>query len=67
LYRESGERELSVNERLNNLGFEPEYFVITDFNEFDNRHADLKAFLQENCALLAESDQYLIYDGHCTE
>jgi 4-amino-4-deoxy-L-arabinose transferase-like glycosyltransferase len=66
LYREPNERALSIEERLSGLGFEPEYFVITDFDSFNNRHADLKAFLQENCLLLVQNEHFLIYDGHCS-
>jgi 4-amino-4-deoxy-L-arabinose transferase-like glycosyltransferase len=65
LYRQPGERELTVEERLNALGFEPEYFIITDFNEFNDRHADLKAYLQAHCLPLVQNAHYLIYDGYC--
>jgi len=67
LYRRPGERELSIQERLDNLGYEPEYFVITDFNGLNNRHPDLKEYLSANCTIFAESDQYLIYNGNCTQ
>jgi hypothetical protein len=67
LYRRPGERELSIEERLEALGFVPEYFVITDFDSFDRRHPDLKEFLSEHCALVAQSEQYLIYDGTCVQ
>jgi len=67
LYRRPGERELSIEERLEALGFVPEYFVITDFDSFDRRHPDLKEFLNEHCALVAQSEQYLIYDGTCVQ
>jgi hypothetical protein len=66
LYRRPGERELSIQERLNNIGYDPEYFVITDFNSLDNRHPDLKEYLAQNCSLVAQSNQYLIYSGKCT-
>lgn len=66
LYRRPDARELSIQERLDGLGFEPEYFVITDFNDYQMRHPDLKAFLESQCELVAESEYYLIYDGHCT-
>jgi len=55
------EREQSVEQRLAALDFGPEYFVITDFDEFNRHHADLKEFLVDNYPLLAESDNYLIY------
>ena len=66
LYRRPGERELSVQERLDNLEFKPEYFIITDFNGFEQRHTDLKEYLHEYCPLLIRTDQYLIYEGNCS-
>jgi 4-amino-4-deoxy-L-arabinose transferase-like glycosyltransferase len=66
LYRRADERELSIQQRLDALVFSPEYFVIIDFNEFSTHHADLKEFLADNCVLVAESHQHLIY-GACTE
>ncbi len=65
LYRSPGSRPLSIEERVENLGFNPEYFVITDFNAFQRRHPDLKGYLESNCSLIAESERYLIYDGNC--
>jgi hypothetical protein len=64
LYRRADERELSVGQRLDALGFSPEYFVITDFTEFYNHHTDLEEFLNNDCNLVAKSDDYLIY-GAC--
>lgn len=62
LYRRPGERELSIEERLSALDFAPDYFIITNFKEFNGHHTDLKEFLaNNNCPLVAESDQYLIY------
>jgi 4-amino-4-deoxy-L-arabinose transferase-like glycosyltransferase len=57
--------ERSIEERLDALGFTPEYFVIADFQEFDNHHGDLKEYLADNCALIAENAQYFIY-GACS-
>lgn len=65
LYQKPGDRELSVQERIDALSFSPEFFVITDFNAYREHHTDLKNFLEENCALIAKSNQYLIYDGSC--
>jgi hypothetical protein len=65
LYRKPGERALSVEERLDGLGFRPAYFVITDLAELDRRYSDLGAFLVEKCALVARGRRYLIYDGAC--
>jgi hypothetical protein len=52
----------SVTERLDALHFSPEYFVITDFDEFSQHHADLKEFLEDSCLLATKSDKYLIYE-----
>lgn len=62
LYRRADERELSVDQRLDALGFSPEYFVITDFDEFETHHADLRQYLAGNCVLVADNDRYLIYN-----
>lgn len=62
-YRRPGERELSVQERIAGLGFDPEYFVITHFELFNRHHQDLQVFLDENCNVLAQTDSYLIYDS----
>jgi hypothetical protein len=64
LYRRPDERELSVQERMNGLGFAPEYFIITHFELFNRKHQDLKVYLQKNCTTLAQTDRYLIY-GSC--
>jgi hypothetical protein len=56
-----GERALSVEERFNAIDFSPEYFIITDFEEFEKHHADLKAFLAKNAPLIVKNDRYLIY------
>lgn len=61
-YRSPGERELSVAERLDGLGFVPDYFVITNFDLFNRKHQDLQAYLEKNCRILANTSQYLIYE-----
>jgi hypothetical protein len=63
LYRKRGERSLTVEERLEALPFTPDFFVITDFREFDGNHADLKDFLLRRCALVADTSEYLIYNS----
>lgn len=63
-YRRPDERELSVQERMDGLGFVPEYFIITHFELFNRKHQDLKVYLQKNCTTLAQTDRYLIY-GSC--
>ena len=62
-YRHPGEQELSVHERINGLGFTPEYFVITEFDLFNRKHQDLKDYLEQDCTLLAQKEKYLIYSS----
>ncbi len=59
----SENRELGITERIHALDFPPEYFVITDFDEFGNHHVDLKQFLVDHCSLTAKNDHYLIYSA----
>nr|MDQ3006843.1 hypothetical protein [Chloroflexota bacterium] len=60
-YRRPGEKELSVQERMTSLGFEPEYFVITHFDLYNRKHQDLQVYLKNNCSALKETNAYLIY------
>lgn len=62
-YRRPGERELTVQERIDGLGFVPEYFVITHFDLYNRKHQDLIKYLEQNCSLLAEKEKYLIYNS----
>lgn len=62
-YRRPGEQELSVKERIDGLGFIPEYYVITNFDLYNRKHQDLKTYLEQDCLLLAHKDQYLIYSS----
>jgi len=62
LYRRPDEREQSIEERLDALGFSPEYFIVTHFTEYRAHHSDLKEYLEKNCSLLAERDEYRIYN-----
>jgi hypothetical protein len=61
LRRSAGER--TVVERLANFDFEPDYFIITHLEEFERHHQDLRAYLGEQCTLVSQSDQFLIYRG----
>jgi 4-amino-4-deoxy-L-arabinose transferase-like glycosyltransferase len=61
LYRKPGEQNRSIEDRIKALRFTPEYFVITDFNQFSSHHTDLKEYLTKSCSPLAETPQYLIY------
>ena len=61
LYGQPDEHELSIEERLDALGFSPQYFIITDFREYSAHHSDLKEFLEESCSPLAITEKYLIY------
>jgi hypothetical protein len=64
-YRDPNEKVRSVQERLDSLGFQPEYFVITNFDLFNRKHQDLQSFLDRNCSVFAQTDHFLIY-GSCT-
>ena len=64
-YRRPDAQELSVQERLDGLGFTPEYFVITNFELYHRKHQDLNAYLENYCSPIAETNQYLIY-ANCT-
>jgi 4-amino-4-deoxy-L-arabinose transferase-like glycosyltransferase len=63
LYRHPSAKEFSVQERLDSFGFQPEYFVITNFGRFNKFHKDLKAYLEENCMVLAQTDSYWIFSN----
>lgn len=67
LYGKAPARDQTIAERRAQLGYEPDYFIITDYAQLSRYHADLKEYLEENCLLRFESDQYLIYDGRCAE
>lgn len=43
------------------IKYTPDYFIITDFKEFE-KQVDLKEFLYTNFPLMAENDDYLIFD-----
>jgi hypothetical protein len=66
LYEKPGDTELTLEERLGGFGYEPEYFIITDFQQLDRYHGDLKVFLRDHCSLLFQSPDYLIYEGDCS-
>jgi 4-amino-4-deoxy-L-arabinose transferase-like glycosyltransferase len=53
----------SVADRIKTLDFSPEYYVITDFEQFNTYHTDLKEYLVSSCSLLARTDNYLIYSN----
>jgi hypothetical protein len=64
-YARSGERQRSIQERLDSIGFKPEYFIITHFTEFNQHHLDLKEFLSQYCPVVAQNKDYVIY-GACS-
>lgn len=64
IYRHPNSKQLSVQGRIDSFGFQPEYFVITNFGRFARYHQDLKTYLEENCTVLARTDDYLVY-AHC--
>jgi hypothetical protein len=61
LIRDQGSQAQNVQERLDSLGFNPEYFIITNFPEYYGHHDDLRDYLLSHCKPLVESNQYLIY------
>jgi hypothetical protein len=63
LHLEPEGEPLSVEQRLQNLGFVPEYFVITDFQEYERHHADLAKFLDERCRLEGAKPEYRVFAG----
>ncbi len=54
--------ETGVRQRFGELGFQPEYFIITDLSRLRAQEAELEAFLSMHCVLLAESPEYLVYE-----
>lgn len=61
MYNPSGARNRSIADRLAELGFMPDYFVITDLAEYQRHHTDLREYLMQNCDLLAQHERYIIY------
>jgi hypothetical protein len=51
----------SLSTRLDALPFEPEYFIVTDFERFGRVHADLGAYLRDRCAERARTEEYVIF------
>jgi 4-amino-4-deoxy-L-arabinose transferase-like glycosyltransferase len=62
-YRRPDARELSVKERLDALGFVPDYFVITNFELYHRKHQDLQMYLERECSTRLENTGYIIYSG----
>jgi len=60
-YRQPNARELSVRERLERIGFIPDYFVVTNFDLYNRIHQDLQVYLESNCLMIRETEAYLIY------
>ncbi len=54
-------RYLTIKTRGKYIKYSPEYFLITDFDEF-GKQPDLKDFLHTNFPIMAKSDDYLIFD-----
>ncbi len=54
--------ETGVRQRFGELGFQPEYFIITDLSRLRAQEGELEAFLSKHCALLAEKPEYLVYE-----
>jgi hypothetical protein len=66
LYWRPGDRAFSVRERYDQLGFVPEYFVITAMDEYRKNHQDLREYLRNQCTPVALTTEYLIY-GSCAK
>jgi hypothetical protein len=60
-YRRPGETEISVQDRIDGLGFSPEYFVVTHFDLYERKHQDLQAYLKDSCSVHTQTSKYLIY------
>jgi len=63
-YRQPGAHEQSVQERIDGLGFKPDYFVITYFDLYQSQHQDLETYLKSACSARLQTTDYLIY-SHC--
>lgn len=61
-FREKGEGERDIAQRVHELGISPRYFVVTDFAEFEKHHRDLRDFLASACTLVAKTERYLVYE-----
>jgi hypothetical protein len=61
IYNPTGAHNISIEERLAALNFTPDYFIITHLSEYRVHHADLEAYLTENCDLISDHDQYYVY------
>ena len=51
----------TVQQRLDLLTFEPEFFIVTDVRRLELFHQDLQAWLEEHCAVVVNSAEYSIY------
>lgn len=54
-------RYLTIKAYGKYIKYSPEYFLITDFDEF-GKQPDFKDFLHTNFPIMAKSDDYLIFD-----
>jgi hypothetical protein len=54
---------LTVQERIAALPFEPEYFAVTDLEDYARNHADLADFLDTHCAERRERAAYRVYSS----
>ncbi|HYQ71176.1 MAG TPA: hypothetical protein VET88_04515, partial [Gammaproteobacteria bacterium] len=62
LYREKGDHKRSFAERLEEIGFGPEYFVITFFRFYERHHPDLAEYLHQSCVPRAITPKYQIFE-----
>jgi hypothetical protein len=56
-----GAEPRSIQLRKDMLGFEPEYFVVTNFRVFDAMDDDVREYLDGEGAIVARTPDYLIY------
>jgi 4-amino-4-deoxy-L-arabinose transferase-like glycosyltransferase len=63
IYNPDGAHNSSIAERLSTLNFTPDYFIITHLSEYHNHHADLEAYLTENCELISDNEQYFVFNN----
>lgn len=54
----------TVSERLDALGFSPEYFVVTDFRSWERYDSDLAAVVTARCELIESTTTFAVW-GNC--
>ena len=62
--RTAGLPPRTIEERLSDLGFTPEFVVVTSMSEYQRHHGDLDAYLRVRCDVLAERRELIVF-GEC--